>query len=85
MSRKMNTIKCPYCGARYLPGEIYLPKTFLGEPTKVYRDEKGNILGFDGTDMNLNESYTCDYCGKKFFVETSVLFKTETTKDVFSK
>lgn len=83
--KKRNTIKCPNCGARYLPGEIYLPNSFLGKPTKVYRDENGNILGNDGTDMDLNESYVCDYCGKRFFVEASVIFKTETSEDVFSK
>lgn len=83
--RKMNTIKCPHCGARYLPGEIYLPKNFLGQPTKVYRDEKGNILGNDGSDMDLSEAYICDYCNKKFYVEAAVVFKTGATKEELSK
>ena len=82
--KKLNTIKCPYCGRKYLAGEIFIPKSFVGQPTAVFRDEKGNILGFDGTDMDLNETYICDNCNKKFTIEGMVIFKTEPVKDVFN-
>ena len=82
--KKLNTIKCPHCGAKYLAGEIYIPQNFIGRPYEVYKDDKGNILGFEGTDMDTVESYTCDNCGKTFFVEATVTFKTEIAKDVFN-
>lgn len=40
----MNKIKCPFCDTEYLPGEIYLPKHFLGQPIDIERDIAGNIL-----------------------------------------
>ena len=83
--KKLNVIKCPHCGRKYLPGEIYLPDAFLGTPKDVFRDEKGDILGFDGNDMDLTETYVCDNCLKKFTVEASITFKTEAVKDIFSE
>lgn len=35
---KYQVIRCPQCGAEYLPGEIYLPKYFLGQPKNVSKD-----------------------------------------------
>ena len=45
---KKNTIRCPHCGCEYLPAEIYLPNDFLGYPTNIIKDEKGEILGLLG-------------------------------------
>jgi len=82
MSKKV-LIKCPYCGCEYLPAEIYLPKYLLGHPTNIIKDHDGVILGYDGTDMDLNEKYTCDKCAKDFSIEGSIIFKTEPIKDTF--
>lgn len=65
-------IECPNCGAEYLPGEIFLPKTFLGEPKNIDKDEKGKIISFTGTNMNTLENYVCDYCGTNFKVRATI-------------
>lgn len=80
---KKTTIRCPECGWEYLPGEIYFPTDFVGKPTNVIKDEEGNVLGFDGEDMNTLETYTCDHCGKTFNVDASVTFRTTLVKDIF--
>lgn len=65
-------ITCPNCGAEYLPGEIFLPKVFVGEPTNIDKDANGKIFSFTGTNMNTFESYTCDYCGTLFKVRATI-------------
>ena len=42
--KKLNTIKCPHCGTKYLAGEIYIPQNFIGRPYEVYKDDKGEIV-----------------------------------------
>lgn len=81
MAKKI--IKCPYCGYEYLPAEIFYPKTFLGEPYNIIRDENGVILGYQGTDMNTLENYSCDNCSKQFSVESCVSFKSNQITDIF--
>ena len=72
----MNKIKCPFCDTEYLPGEIYLPKHFLGQPIDIERDIAGNILWSDGVPQNLTESFICHHCNKKFKVEAEISYKT---------
>ena len=84
MARK-NTIRCPHCGCEYLPAEIYLPNDFLGRPGEIFKDENGVILGFQGTDMNTTETFTCWNCDKAFSVEAIVTFKTTATTDMFKE
>ena len=66
-----------------IPGEIYFPDDFLGQPMDIVKDENGAVVGFDGADMQTTETYICDHCGKKFKVDAIVTFKTELSKDVF--
>ncbi len=80
---KKTTIRCPHCNTEYLPGEIYFPNDFVGQPTHIVKDENGNVLGYDGEDMQTSEFFVCDHCGKKFKVDASVTFRTEPVKDVF--
>ena len=80
---KKTTIRCPKCGCEYLPGEIYYPNHFLGRPEQVFRDEEGNVLGVNGTDMDTTEEYTCDRCGAHFSVDASVTFRTTLIPDLF--
>ena len=80
---KKNTIKCPHCGCEYLPAEIYFPNDFLGYPTNIIKDEKGEILGFNGEDMNTTETFICWNCEKSFSVEAVVTFKTAPYTDIF--
>lgn len=80
---KKTSIKCPHCGTEYLPGEIYIPNYFVGQPTDIIKDEKGAVLGFEGSDMETSEQYTCDLCGQTFRVDAIVTFKTEALVDDF--
>lgn len=70
-------IKCPNCEYEYLPGEIYLPEQFLGKPKNVERTIEGKIDVNYGTNMDLEETYTCDKCGKTFKVSANVNFNTK--------
>ena len=62
-------IRCPYCNREYFPGEIFMPKSFLG--TAFHLSE---TLYF-GSDMDLVESYCCDSCNSTFNVEAKVNFQ----------
>lgn len=77
MKKYDKIIKCPYCGAEFLPAEIYYPEDFLGEPVDIVKDENGEIVTFDGTNMNLEETFVCTHCDKEFLVTASVEFETE--------
>lgn len=78
-----NVIKCPHCQAEYMAAEIFLPDSFLGHPREIQKDLNGKIMGFFGKDMDLIESYRCDYCNRKFTVTANVNFKTDSkTKDL---
>lgn len=72
---KKNIIVCPYCGAEYLPEEIYIPSDFLGSVKDIVKDDQGKILSFVGQPMNLKEEYTCDSCNHRFSVTANVTFK----------
>ena len=69
-------IKCPHCGAEYLPAEIFV-SDLLGEPTNILKDEKGHIDYYSGTDMSFEEEYECDYCNHRFRVIGKVNFVVE--------
>lgn len=76
-------IKCPYCGYEYLPGEIYLPKYFLGQPKEIERLVDGRIDVEFGIPQDNSEHYICDKCNKPFNVMAKISFETtkDTTKD----
>lgn len=76
-----NTIKCPCCGWEYAPGEIYLPKHFLGQPTLVERDTETGKLRYCSDEMNLDEHYICDNCKTPFAVKAKVVFSTSEDKN----
>ena len=76
---KNNIIKCPNCGWEYLPGEIYLPKHFLGQPKEIERTIDGKILLHYGTDPDLNEIFRCEHCGKTFEIAAEMSFTTKTS------
>lgn len=83
MNKKSVVIKCPHCGCEYLPAEIFYPEEFLGQPKNILKDDNGKILGFQGEDMALVESFFCDHCGKEFKVTATCSFKSEAVKDIF--
>lgn len=77
-----DTIICPHCGKEYLPGEIYLPEYFLGQPTNIVRDET-SIYSYDGTEQDLTETYTCDNCGYTFDVIAHINYETKLNQKHF--
>lgn len=80
MDKKEIVITCPVCGTEYLPAEIFYPNEFFGRPQGIDK-LRGKIENFDGTSMNLEESYQCDNCNHYFNVQTKIQFKTsEITK-----
>lgn len=84
-------IICPNCGKEYFPGEIYLPKYFLGQPKQVERDVYGKIVYNEGIDQDTNETFVCDECNKKFKVWADINYnvtldeRTDFNTDYISK
>ena len=76
MRKKTPKIICPKCGTQYLPGEIYLPESFLGQPNQIIKNCYGEILDYYGGSMNLSETYQCDKCDTVFSVKATVQFNT---------
>lgn len=70
---KDHIIRCPYCNREYFPGEIFMPKSFLG--SALHLSETLCI----GSDMELQETYNCDACNSYFTVEASVTFSSRPT------
>ena len=84
MIKNKNIIKCPKCGQEYLPGEIFLPQTLLGQPKAIVRDENGVILNYEGKGMDLiADTYYCDKCGQGFNVEATLSFTVNALKNDF--
>ncbi len=78
-TRKTSIIKCPHCGAQYLPAEIYMPGSFIGRPEDLVKDSLGKILYEDyraGQEPDMIEHFECEYCDKPFIIEATVTYKT---------
>ena len=75
-------IKCPNCGAEYLPNEIYLPNEFFTD-VEALKDENYKILNTSADSLNTSEEYCCDNCGTAFKVTASVSFTSEGVVDDF--
>ena len=78
MTTDINRIKitCPRCGAEYLPSELFIPKFVFGKPTDIERTDTGKLLWCDGQDMDLQETYKCDYCNKPFEIKAIIKFES---------
>ena len=80
ISHKTAVIKCPYCGGEYLPGEIYLPGSLIGQPDDIVKDSLGKILYEDYStedrEPNMIEHFICEQCEKPFIIEATVTYRT---------
>jgi predicted nucleic-acid-binding Zn-ribbon protein len=78
---KTPVIKCPHCGAEYLPGEIYMPGALIGKPVDIVKDSFGKILYEDYeselTAPDMIEHFTCEFCEKPFVVEATIAYKAK--------
>ena len=81
ISHKTAVIKCPQCGAEYLPGEIYMPGSLVGQPDDIIKDSLGRIIYEDystpSREPDFIEHFTCEYCEKPFIVEATVTYKAK--------
>lgn len=84
-NKQLNVIVCPYCGREYLPSEIYIPKSFIGNASSIIRTTSGKIDTFFGKNMDLSEEYTCDKCLGKFNVSAKVSFYSKKIGNDFEK
>ena len=79
ITHKSAIIKCPHCGAEYLPSEIYMPGAALGRPEDIVKDSFGRILYEDyqeGKEPDMLEHFICDYCEKPFVVEATITYRS---------
>jgi DNA-directed RNA polymerase subunit RPC12/RpoP len=80
ISHKTPIIRCPHCGAEYLPGEIYMPGSLIGQPYEVIRDSFGKIIYEDYADLkapDMTEHFICESCNKSFVIEATVTYKAK--------
>jgi hypothetical protein len=80
INHKSSIIRCPFCGAEYLPGEIYMPGSIIGQPDEIVKDSLGKII-YEDYDNELREPdmiehFICDQCDKPFVIEATVTYKT---------
>ena len=78
ISHKTPIIRCPHCGTEYLPGEIYMPGSLIGQPTDLVKDSLGRILYEDypeGKEPDMIEHFKCEYCEKPFVIEATITYK----------
>lgn len=73
----MNIIKCPNCGYEYLGGEIFIPNHLIGQPKNIIRNSIGEILGYEGLEEDLKETYCCDYCKQEFNIVAKINYVVE--------
>ena len=81
----MKKIVCPVCKAEYTVREIFIPDEFMGTIKEVDKDKNGKIINYLGKDMDLQESYRCDYCNSKLTITASVNFKCTSDIIEFNK
>lgn len=75
-------IKCPKCGMQYLASEIFSPKHFLGYASDIIKNGRGEVISFEGADMDLKaDTYYCEHCGQAFNVEATIKFKVSKAKN----
>lgn len=67
-------ICCPKCNYQYLPGEIFSPKHFLGQPKNIIRNSIGEVLGYEGIKMDPTETFVCENCNTEFEVQAKINF-----------
>jgi hypothetical protein len=80
ITHKSPVIRCPHCGAEYLPGEIYMPGALIGKPDDIVKDSLGRILYEDYStpdkEPDMVEHFICEYCDKPFIVEATTTYRT---------
>ena len=80
-SNRTPLIKCPHCFTEYLPGEIYMSGSLIGQPDEVIRDAFGKIIYEDYYSEfrkpDNTEHFVCEKCDKPVVVEAFVTYKVK--------
>ena len=74
-------IRCPNCRCEYLPGEIFNPDHFLGQPKNIIRNAAGEVLGYEGVEPDTSESFICENCNTEFKVTARINFLINTEEE----
>lgn len=78
-SNKTPIIRCPHCSSEYLPGEIYMPGSLIGQPDEVIRDSFGKIIYedyySDTRRPDYIEHFVCEKCNRPFVVEATITYR----------
>lgn len=82
MTKDYVIIKCPKCGYEYVAAEIFFPKTLLGKPSNIVRDDDGHIILVEGEMPTLQETYECDNCGTTFKTTLSISSESKYNKEI---
>jgi hypothetical protein len=72
-------LKCPHCGAEFLPGEIFYPDNVIGGCTEIIRDPLNKIIYEDyreGEEPLEVEHFECPFCEKPFIARVHLTFET---------
>lgn len=69
-------ITCPYCGYEYLPSEIFIGSYVFKKPHDIHRNDSGKITDFLGESLDEKETYICDNCELKFYIDLNMDFNT---------
>lgn len=87
MKKEPTLIKCPHCGAEYLPEEIFYPNEVFNKNIRPIR-ESGKIISVETQTLDekeesfdLEEEFCCIYCNTNFKVKGEAKFTTEEIKD----
>jgi len=80
VAHKTPVIRCPHCGAEYLPGEIYMPGSLIGQPDDIVKDAVGKIIYEDysteAREPDMIEHFICEFCDKPFVIEATTTYKS---------
>lgn len=72
-------LKCPHCGAEFLPGEIFYPDNVIGYSMNIIRDPLNKIIYEEykeGREPFAEEEFWCPFCDKPFIAEVELKFST---------
>lgn len=78
-------IKCPICGAEYMPSEVFIPESFFGKQTEVIRNPDGTMNFYIGDDMDLVEEFICETCSSKLKINANLSFNVTCVDDTFDE
>lgn len=84
MNTNLIKIKCPHCGAEYLPAEIFMPGQLLGQTKNVIKDPLGKILYVDykeDEEPEMTATFCCEHCDREFVAVAKLVVEAEEVEE----